>query len=211
MHLLNNKRSYFSSRPLLFLITLAFSGMMATPVFAEGGDKPLILFGHPAHPLLVHFPIALLMVSVFLEALSLWRPLRKLRAMGLALVILGGLSILVARATGENAAETIRLSAEAAQAVDRHALFANLLTGIFGALIALRLLWWLKDDYQAHGLPRTFAGAGQRLATLVTEGDNLTGWPYGVYLAVAIVGLIFLSLTGYTGGNLVFGFGAGVQ
>ena len=184
---------------------------MATPVFAEGGDKPLLLFGHPAHPLLVHFPIALLMVSVFLEALSLWRPLRKLRAMGVTLVILGGLSILVARATGENAAETIRLSAEAAQAVDRHALFANLLTGIFGVLIVLRLLWWLKRDYQTHGLPRTFAAAGQRLATLLTEGDNLNGWPYGVYLIIAIIGLVILSLTGYTGGNLVFGFGLGVQ
>jgi uncharacterized membrane protein len=146
----------------------------------------------PLHPVVVHFPIALLLVAALLEAgcLVFRRALWLDRATTL-LTALGGATLGAAYLTGERAAEAASPVVGIAQGVlaDHHDL-ALLALWSAGAAVVLRLLvaWLGRDDLEIQlGI--------FRLAALV------------LILATGVM----VVLTAYHGGQLVFDHGVGVR
>lgn len=135
------------------------------------------------HPMLVHFPIALFITSVLFDVLGAWLTRKSLREGALWLLVLGVLTGLAAFASGDVAAEAAEKAGVAESLIETHEHLAGATVGIFGALLAWRLL--LRNRFS----PRT------QIA----------------YLIVAIVGLGLLSATGHYGGSLVYEHGAGVH
>lgn len=136
----------------------------------------------PLHPILVHFPIALLFVSVLFDLLgtSLSRDSFREGALWLlGLGLFGGIAAAVAGVMAEDAAEKAGV---AESLIETHETLAQATLAIMGVLLLSRLV--LRNRFST----RTFAA----------------------YLAVATVGLFTLIATGHTGGDLVYKHGAGV-
>lgn len=137
---------------------------------------------HPIHPMVVHFPIALLMVSTAIEAVAWWRQSERLRDMSLLLLALGVLSAGAAVITGHFAEEAAEAQKISEAAIELHETVAFAASAIFGSLLVLR------------GVMR-----------LGIIGDR-----QGLALAAAIIGVGVLAVAGYFGGDLVYTYGAGV-
>lgn len=135
------------------------------------------------HPMLVHFPIALLMTSVLFDAVGAWLTRESLREAALWGLVLGLLAGVAAFAAGDMAAEAAERAGVPESLIETHEHLAGATLGVFGALLAWRLL--LRNRFS----PRT------QIA----------------YLMVAIVGLGLLSATGHYGGSLVYEHGVGVN
>jgi uncharacterized membrane protein len=133
------------------------------------------------HGMFVHFPIALLLSSVFMEFLALHRPWReRLRAASGITLLLGVIGAGLAVLTGpEDTADLLPMGRI-------HEAMAQGSTILFGLLLVWRALAYWKR--------RTFEKS--RLA---------------VYLAAAAIGVVMLGYTGYLGGTMVYEQGAGVQ
>jgi len=141
------------------------------------------MFEHPIHPILVHFPIALLFTSIFFEFLGYLKQRESYREFGYWLLILGFLGGLAAAGTGfwsEDAAKAVGVPEEA---IDRHETFAVVSMIIFGAMLVFR--WWVRSRWS----------------------DRLRS----IYLAFGVAGVLILGTAGYFGGDLVYRYGAGVQ
>ncbi len=138
---------------------------------------------HPIHPLLVHFPIALLFTSVFFDLLGMITENKNLRQTGQWLLILGLIGGIVAAVFGFWTEEAVEAMGVPEEAVDRHETFAIITLIVFGILLAIR--WWIKNRWSVR--------------------DRV------IYLCVAMLGLLLLGATGFFGGELVYRFGAGVQ
>ncbi|SHK04668.1 DUF2231 domain-containing protein [Rhodothermus profundi] len=141
------------------------------------------------HPLVVHFPIALLFLAVGFDfvTLLLRRP-KSLVWVTAVLYGLGALGALVAYLTGRAAADGLDLPSSVIPAVSAHADWAERTLWFFGifALIRLGLAWW------RHPLARA-------------------GWLHGLLVAVGLGGLWLLYQTGERGAELVFAHGLGVS
>jgi uncharacterized membrane protein len=138
------------------------------------------------HPLVVHFPIALV-----LSATALLLMARLLRSESLAAtaatvgtwnLCLGAAAALFALATGLGAVLDLNVSAVARQAISAHLKWA-----MFTTLLLVLLAVW--------------RGAG-------TASRSRPSWLFLVVLIVASVALIF---TGYRGGKNVYEYGVGVR
>lgn len=137
----------------------------------------------PLHPMLVHFPIALLFVSVLFDVTSTVFTRESLREGAfwlLGLGFLGGIAAAIAGGQAEGAAEKAGV-AEAL--IETHETLAYLTLGMMAVLLLYRLL--LRNRFTT----RAFA----------------------TYLVAAAFGLVAVSATGHTGGNLVYEHGAGVN
>lgn len=137
----------------------------------------------PFHPMLVHFPIALLFASVLFDLASkaLMRDsLREGTLWLLGLGLLGGIVAAIAGGQAEGAAEKAGV-AEAL--IETHETLAYITLGITAILFLSRLL--LRNRFSTRAL--------------------------AAYLVVATLGLVSVSATGHTGGNLVYEHGAGVN
>ncbi len=137
----------------------------------------------PLHPILVHFPIALLLTSVLFDATGAVTKREAMREGGLWLLILGLLGGASAAVAGTFAEEAAEKAGVAKSLIETHETLAFLTLGIFGALLAYRLV--LRN----------------RFATVTLA----------VYLIGAVIGAGTLSATGYFGGHLVYEHGAGVK
>jgi uncharacterized membrane protein len=139
------------------------------------------------HPLVVHFPIALLLTAAGLDVVG-WalRCNRSLRFVATALYVLGTLAIVAAYVTGRAAAGTIWLPGMAHLAVKEHWDWAFRALWFFTILTAVRLLllWRVRAD------PRP------ALIALLT----LAG----------LLGTVLVGETGDRGGRLVYQHGVGV-
>ena len=143
------------------------------------------------HPMVVHFPIALLITAALFEAGCLvFRGFLWLDRAATALMTLGGIGAGVAYLSGERAAEAAAPVAGVAQGVlADHEDLALLTLIACGIAVALRLFvsWLGRHDLEVHlGI--------FRLAALVA-----------VFASVAL-----LVLTAFHGGQLVFDHGIGV-
>ena len=137
---------------------------------------------HPLHPILVHFPIALLFTSVLFDVIANWRKKDSFREGALWLLMLGlagGVAATIAGSWAEEAAEKAGI---AESLIEIHEILAFITIGIFGVLLIGRL--FLKNQFTAN----TFVP----------------------YFLIALVGLGTLSATGYFGGDLVYEHGAGI-
>ncbi len=136
----------------------------------------------PLHPILVHFPIALLFVSVFFDLLGATLSRDSFREGALWLLGLGLTGGIAAAIAGGLAEETAEKAGIAESLIETHETWAQVTLVIMAILLLSRLL--LRNRFST----RTFAA----------------------YLAVATVGLLTLIATGHTGGDLVYKHGAGV-
>jgi len=137
---------------------------------------------HPIHPMVVHFPIALLMTSVVFDLLAIrWRR-SSLEDASLYTLIGGVIGAMLAVATGAVAEELVEETGVPEGALEIHEALGYVVLWIFVGLCAIRFAMrrqWIRE----------------RPALSVTFG---------------LVGVVVLAAPGYSGGTLVYEFGAGV-
>ena len=138
---------------------------------------------HPIHPMVVHFPIALLLASLLFDLLALrWRE-EECRATSLSLLALGVLAAVVALLTGHLAEEAVEHSGTIPkQAIETHEELAFAAFWVFAGLLGVKMLsyWgWMRE----RALLVLFIGVG---------------------------GAVLLLVASYYGGGLVYRYGAGV-
>jgi len=116
------------------------------------------------HPLLVHFPIALLFTAVLLDAIALlFRKKTPALQIGAVIVyVLGALGALAAFFTGREAADSVQLPAAAQTILTEHADLGTWTVWFFGiyALVRIGVLLFDKKARVALWLPLLFVGAG---------------------------------------------------
>lgn len=141
------------------------------------------MFEHPVHPIVVHFPIALLFTGVLFESLGFLRRRDEFRRFGHWLLMLGMIAAIVAAGFGWWGEEAVKGAGVPGDAIERHESFAVASLITFGLLLIFRR--WARGRW--------------------------SGRETAIYLAMAVVGLLLLATTGYFGGDLVYRYGAGVQ
>ena len=138
---------------------------------------------HPIHPMVVHFPIALLITSVVFDFLATrWRH-KSFQDAGFYTLLAGLLGAAVAVLTGAMAEELAEDTGIPESVLEIHEALGYATLLFFIGLLALRLLMRWK---------------------LISERPAL-------YLAMGVAGIMILSAAGYFGGSLVYDFGAGVS
>jgi uncharacterized membrane protein len=136
---------------------------------------------HPIHPIVVHFPIALLCVSVAFDALASRWPTGGLRESSLYTLLAGAMSAALAVATGGMEEDLAERAGAPKAVLELHESLGTVTLVVFVALLGLRLAmqWgWLK------------------------EIRSLT-------VGLGVIGIVILALTGYWGGELVYTYGIG--
>ncbi len=144
------------------------------------------------HPLVIHFPIALLLVAPIFVALALilGRRGRWAAPMALALLVIGTGFALIARETGEAAAALVDQSPSISAVLDQHEDLAEATVAAFSALTALYALILLAQ----WKWPKL---ASARIHIPV----------HGVFLLLLLAASVILANTGHQGGRLVHEFG----
>jgi uncharacterized membrane protein len=137
----------------------------------------------PFHQMLVHFPIALLFASVLFDVASKVLTRDSLREGALWLLGLGLLGGIASAIAGNLAEDAAEKAGVAEALIETHETLAYITLAIMAALLLSRLLF--RNRFSQRAL--------------------------AVYLAVATLGLVAVSATGHTGGNLVYRHGAGVN
>lgn len=138
---------------------------------------------HPIHPIVVHFPIALLCASVAFDALASRWPTAGLREASLYSLLAGVMSAALAVATGGMEEDLAKRAGAPESVLDLHESLGTVTLVVFVVLLGSRLAmqWgWLK------------------------EIRSLT-------LGLGVIGIVILALTGYWGGELVYTYGIGVK
>jgi uncharacterized membrane protein len=136
-----------------------------------------------AHPIVVHFAIALFVIAVFLDFAGLVTRRPGLHAAAWVNLVLGAIAAVAAVATGVTAELLLKPTHEAHQTLDLHKTLA------FGSLGGILLLTAWR--YALRGqLPR--------------RGLSL-------YLAAGVASVAAIAGAGYYGGRMVYQHGAGVQ
>jgi uncharacterized membrane protein len=131
----------------------------------------------------VHFPIALLFTSVFFDLMGSMTGNKNFRQTAFWLLILGLIGGIAAAVFGAWNEEMVEAAGVPEMAVDRHETLAIITLVVFGILLAYR--WWTLNRWSAQN--------------------------HVIYLSVAMLGLLLLSVTGFYGGELVYRYGAGVK
>ncbi|WP_414047278.1 DUF2231 domain-containing protein [Macrococcus equi] len=132
----------------------------------------------PLHPLIVHFPIALLLVGTLFELLSL-KYRKQLNLAGTILLALGFVSGVVAFLTGDSGERFAEMHfGEIENMVHQHEDMARNAMIMFGLAVGLKLITHFTTQYQK-----------------------------AIYIAViviAIIGSVLLAYTGHLGGQIVY-------
>ena len=137
---------------------------------------------HPLHPMIVHFPIALLTAAVGFDLVGTrWRP-NECRIAARFTLVLGFVAAVLALLSGHVAEEAVEHSGVPKAVLELHETLAGVTTGVFAALVALHVavsMGWLRERR-------------------------------GLAVAVGLVGMMLLLIASYYGGSLVYEYGAGV-
>lgn len=135
------------------------------------------------HPFLVHFPVALLTVSLILELRGTYRRFPELNRAGWWTQLLGTISIAFAVVSGLVAVSESRLASGAQGVLDLHHQMTFASTAIFTVL----LLWRISTKTEV--LPRIRPA----------------------YFFLSALGVVLLMVGSWAGGVLVFEHGVGVS
>lgn len=157
--------------------------------------RDMILHMPNVHPLLVHFPVALLTVYALLEC-ARWKRIMTLPYtfyVKATFVIIGTVASYAAYVSGEWIGEEF-MQGSLTPLVQRHAFFA-MLTALLYTIIALAYLFaWLKRaDVLAFPAVQRVGYAADRFM--------VSGWS----VLTALIGLILVTITGALGGAIVYG------
>jgi uncharacterized membrane protein len=137
---------------------------------------------HPIHPMLVHFPIALLSAAVFFDLMGgKWRP-EECRIASLYTLVLGFAGAAVSVVSGAMAEDAAEHSGVPERAIEIHEMLGFATFWIFAGLLGLRVATWLGWIQERRAM--------------------------SVLLGVA--GVVVLLAASYYGGSLVYDYGAGV-
>ncbi len=138
------------------------------------------------HPLIIHFPIALLALAVGLTVLDLFYSQKWLQNATLGLYVLGSVSALAAYFSGRDAADSIGLNLKAEVAIGTHSDW-GLYTLMYFGLLTLTYF----------------------VVKFILKQNTMT---IRVLLAImAMAGFFILAQTADYGGRLVFEYGLGVK
>jgi uncharacterized membrane protein len=167
------------------------------------------------HPIIIHFPIALLLTAVGLDFLAAF-----IRRWGLAdaatwLLVFGVPSAAFALLSGWVSEKYVTVGA-AGQLLHYHKIAAVVASGLFGLLLVIRLVWLAPRMFPAVSahIPATrpilaSADSALRLALPRLYEPKLPRIVVALYLFLSVVAVILLAITGYLGGALVYDHGVG--
>lgn len=151
------------------------------------------------HPLVVHFPIALLFVYSIIKILPTerWFPKFSWSSTRLVLLAFGVLGAFLAISTGDTARHLVRPNRDL---VNTHSNLATLSIWIFGILLVGELILILRPYVNAkyHNL---------QIKKFIFGFSDFINNKYLSFL-LAIAGLIAISVTGMLGGIMVYGVSA---
>jgi uncharacterized membrane protein len=155
------------------------------------------------HPILVHFPIALLLTSVALDICAALTLRRNLADVALVCLFLGVIGAGLAGLSGPLAERAPNVSL-AGNLLRWHKLCAYGTVAVFGTLLLARLIW---------NLPRLAESLGQTLPEhiKVRYPAQVPRLLLAGYLLLALVGSGLLGATGYFGGAMVYDRGVGTH
>ncbi len=142
----------------------------------------MTFFGHPLHPMTVHFPIAFYVLGVGLTLFYLWRGSTEVERFAAWAFILSAVATLLASLAGLVDQSQLEIGDPRLDTVNNHITAGIALLVVNGVLIYMRL-----RNRQVL--------AEQRLA----------------YLACMVLGLVLVGVTAWLGGELVYRLGVGVQ
>ncbi|HJW71319.1 MAG TPA: DUF2231 domain-containing protein [Geothrix sp.] len=144
------------------------------------------------HPLVVHFPIALLATAPLLVLLGLFWPSQRsgIHFAALVLLVLGTLGALLAWASGEAAAQWAQRTPELRAVLPRHEQSGQITVLLFGGLTLLFALLWLWPLVRK----RTVCDGRMLLLNLL-------------WLLASLLGVASLVRTGQLGGHMVHDLG----
>lgn len=168
------------------------------------------------HPILVHFPLALLITSVALDIASVW-----IRRLGLSqaatwCLVVGVPGACLALLSGWISERGIEATAPP-ELLHLHKVFAVLATLVFGTLLFARLIWLLPQLMQSFStlfprvqpmLVRTQRHLRAALPGLAAPLPSRA--LLATYIFFSLVGLALLAIAGYLGGALVYDHGVGI-
>lgn len=134
----------------------------------------------PLHPLVVHFPIALLLVATVIEIVNLFLKKENVSRMGTVLVVVGVLTGLVTLVTGEPAEEFAfdAWGKGIFDTVELHSLMAGISVSLFAVVAVIKLF-------------------GKRMK--LSKNLILT-----LVILLSIAGSTTLAITGHLGGKIVY-------
>lgn len=151
------------------------------------------------HPLIVHFPIALLTVYSALEVLRAWTKQPFWKPLRAFLVMVGTIGAFAALQTGE-VAEHLFQDSSFRNVLELHSLMANITTFLFAVLGGAYVVELLQEKHVFEKLPRWCTGIVNMILT-VKHIVHMTP----VVQVLALLGFLCLSLVGALGAILVYG------
>lgn len=139
------------------------------------------------HPMIVHFPIVLILVALLFDLMSLiFRNKTWLRTGAHVLYFLGAIAAVITYLSGRQAADTVEIAAQAYPVLSEHADLALYTVLFFGIYALLRLFFvWKKYDINI--------------------------WAGRILFIIALGGNFFLFETAEHGAELVYKYGVGVK
>jgi uncharacterized membrane protein len=150
------------------------------------------------HPLIVHFPIALLCIYSVIQILPVqkWIPTIAWKQVSTLLLILGYAGALAASSSGEVAEH---LSNPNHDVLELHETFAGLVEVFYGILVGSTVVQWLCGRYLKL--------LEYKVVSIVLMISNFVE-SRPVSIMLSLLGLIALVLTGVFGGVMVYGTSA---
>lgn len=94
----------------------------------------------PLHPLIVHFPIALLFVAGGFYIYSLIKPSESTFSIGSLLHLIGGLSFIAAILSGQQAESAVTHTHEIHEMIEQHELLSYISIWVFGLMYIWQML-----------------------------------------------------------------------
>jgi uncharacterized membrane protein len=145
--------------------------------------SPASIGGHPIHPMLIPFPIALWVFSLIADVIYLWRGNSIWRDWIAFYALLAGIIGAVAAAVFGIIDWLAIKDREVKKIANWHARLNVIALLIFAASFYLR----------------------------TTGGSQMVGGSYTIPLVLSVVGVILITISGYLGGELVFKHGVAVN
>ncbi len=156
------------------------------------------------HPIIVHFPIALLTIYSLMELIrpkilqnnETWFYIKTI------FIIIGTIGALFALTSGDIAAHQYTNN-ELEPLIDTHEGFAGAATKLFFVMSITYILTFINRKYKKY-ITRAYNGKLAKLWQILIKIKNIIHMTPIIYI-IAIAGLILITITGALGGALIYG------